>query len=146
MYRAFRFDPLAPSDPRGALEGLGCVECAGSLSGVTSAPQWPPLIPPLAQNAHPKFRDSLNRLIKRVNELGLPLVLGELNRSMERQCFAITEGGSDLKDPSRSAHTAALAADFHLAVNSKKNDPRIIAANGNKWAMGVSADRKSVTN
>lgn len=110
---SYLFDPFAPSRPEGALEGYR------GLSGATSTSSgcgpWPPSIAYNVSDLHPAFRPTLERLLQRMKDKGLDQFFYPVTgkRSLERQCRAICEGGSELKDPSRGAHTAGLAVDFH---------------------------------
>ena len=106
----YLFDPFAPERPEGSFEGLG-----GAVSTDSKCGPWPAKIPYASSDLHPAFRPVLQRLLNRMQELGLDqffyIVTGK--RSLDRQCRAICEGGSELSDPSRGAHTAGLAVDFH---------------------------------
>lgn len=110
---AFLYDPFAPTKPEGAFEGYF------GLSGVVSTEDkcgpWPPKIPYDIYDLDPKFRPVVRRLLQRMKELGLDKYFYPVSglRSLNRQCRARCEGGSSIKDPSRGAHTAGFAVDFH---------------------------------
>lgn len=106
----YLFDPLAPVHPEGAFEGLGAAQVVSERCG-----PWPAKIPYSFDDLHPAFRPVLAQLLEEMDKAGLSqhfrIVTGK--RSLDRQCRAICEGGSELSDPSRGAHTAGLAVDFH---------------------------------
>jgi len=94
----------------------------------------PPTIPPNVNNAHPKFRPVLTRLIARVNAT-LPLKMTQLCRSKEFQCWALFNDGSQIEDPSKGAHVSCLAADFTLDLTPPRH-PDLTRATS-IWDVGI---------
>jgi len=123
---SYLFDPFAPARPEAVFEGF-----AGAVSTDSKCGKWPPKTPFARGDLHPAFKPVYDRLLARLQETGLAqhLVPTIGKRSLDRQCRAICEGGSELSDPSRGAHTAGLAVDF-LA---KKGDPLF----RHQWDVGL---------
>lgn len=96
-------------DPCSGLGGLG------ALGSAKNCGPWPAKIPFNKNDLHPAMRPVFDRLMQRLNETGLSAHFypSHGKRTLGFQCRAICEGGSELTDPSRGAHTAALAVDFH---------------------------------
>lgn len=113
-----------------------------SLAAASSCGPVPAKTPVRFSDMHPTFRSEINRLLNRLKETGLPFAIRTVGRSYDMQCWAMCSGGSELSDPTDSAHVA-VDEDGNLcvfAVDFKITHPA--ASSG--WDVGL--DKETHTN
>jgi hypothetical protein len=115
-----------------------------------AAPRAAPIpLPVEFAKAHPAFKDSLNRLVARVQALDLPLVVKQLCREPDTQCYYSMEGGSKISNPFFGAHVHCMAADFRLDTSKSGHHWLVDARRNSKgkideYDTGVDKDSKGV--
>lgn len=122
----------------------------GAFGSAKAAPRPPPIpLPVVLSQAHPLFKQPLTRLIARVQELGLPLVVKQLCREADTQCYYSKEGGSKITNPYQGAHVHCMAADFRLDT-SKSSSPWLVDAKRNskgvidEYDTGIDKDSNGI--